>query len=331
MFIHRPDPLAPRGGSETPQRVFLSRRCWMQLAGLGAVGFAGGIGWRQWNSFSSGSDDQVLAAGHWSPESLHEYAAYYPAARDTQFEYGRAETPAAEAARYNNFYEFSRYKWCWKYVGDFRPEPWTLTVAGLCRTPLALDLAAFLRRFQSQLVERQYRHRCVERWAMAVPWTGVPLAAVLKAADPLAQATHVRFVSFHRPDEAPQQASGSEFPWPYSEGLTIAEAASDLTLLAVGVYGQPLLKQHGAPIRLVVPWKYGYKSIKSVERIELVGREPATFWSTLNPRAYPFESNVDPAVPRPWDQSHETVLGTGERRPTQKYNGYERWVAGLYG
>jgi sulfoxide reductase catalytic subunit YedY len=179
-------------------------------------------------------------------------------------------------------------------------------------------------------VERQYRHRCVERWAMAIPWTGVPLAALIKAADPLAQATHVRLMSFKRPEEAPHQGVSSEFPWPYTEGLTIAEAACELTLLAVGVYGRPLLKQHGAPLRLVVPWKYGYKSIKSVQRIEFVGKEPATFWSTLNPAAYPFESNVDPQVARPWDQSFETMLGTGERRGTEKFNGYGEWVAGLY-
>jgi len=330
MNIQLSDPLAPRGGSETPERVFWSRRRWLQVAGLGAVGAAAGLGYRQWNSFSSGDDDAVLAAGRWPPEAQRKYAAYYPADRDRRFEYGREETSPAEAARFTNFYEFSRFKWCWKYVGSFQPDPWTITIDGLCRTPLRLDLEQFHHQFRDDLVERQYRHRCVEKWAMAVPWTGLPLAEVLKAADPLAQATHVRFVSFHRPTEAPQQASGSEFPWPYTEGLTIAEATSDLTLLAVGVYGRPLLKQHGAPIRLVVPWKYGYKSIKSVERIELVGRQPATFWSTLNPRAYPFESNVDPAVGRPWDQSFEKLLGSGEQVRTAKYNGYERWVAGLY-
>ena len=165
---------------------------------------------------------------------------------------------------------------------------------------------------------------------MAIPWTGIPLATMLKAADPLDEATHVRFVSFNRPAEAAHQAVSGEFPWPYTEGLTIAEAMNELALLGVGVYGRPLLKQHGAPLRLVVPWKYGYKSIKSVERIELVSREPATFWSTLNPAAYPFESNVDPDVPRPWNQSSERMLGSDERFPTMKYNGYGEWVAGLY-
>src|SRR5262245_44747464 len=330
MFIHSPDPLAPRGGQETPEKVFLSRRSWLRVAAFGSAAAAGGIGYALWRQNASGRDDDVLAAGRWIPEAERKYAAYYPARRDEQFAYGRAETAAAEAARYTNFYEFSRFKWCWKYVGRFQPDPWMISVGGLCRNPLKFDLAQLHQQFQSDLIERQYRHRCVERWAMAVPWTGFPLAALVKAADPLAQATHVRFVSFNRPSEAPHQAEGGEFPWPYSEGLTIAEATNELPLLAVGVYGRPLLKQHGAPVRLVVPWKYGYKSIKSVERIEFVGREPATFWSTLNPDAYPFESNVDPRIPRPWNQSHETMLGTGEWRPTEKFNGYGQWVAGLY-
>jgi sulfoxide reductase catalytic subunit YedY len=330
MFIHQPDPLAPRGGTETPERVFLSRRRWLQVCGLGAGAAAIGGGYWAWQKFATGEDAKILAAGRWSPAAERKYAAYYPAHRDERFAYDRNETSPVAAARYTNFYEFSRYKWCWKYVGPFQPEPWTISISGLCQNPLKLDLEQFHRQFHAELVERQYRHRCVERWAMAVPWTGIPLAALLKAADPLARATHVRFVSFSRPSEAPHQAASSEFPWPYTEGLTIAEAMNELTLLAVGVYGRPLLKQHGAPIRLVVPWKYGYKSIKSVERIELIDREPATFWSTLNPAAYPFESNVDPGVPRPWDQSSERMLGSDERLPTLKYNGYGQWVAGLY-
>lgn len=329
MFIHQSNPLAPQGGQETPESVFLNRRRWMQLAGIGAGIAATGAGYWLWQGTTAGADDQVLAAGRWQPAE-DKYLAHYPATRDARFEYGREETNAAEAARYTNFYEFSRYKWCWRYVERFRPDPWTLTVDGLCRQPLKLDLEAVYRRFHANLVERQYRHRCVERWAMAVPWTGIPLAALLRAADPLAQATHVRLVSFERPEQATHQSTGDEFPWPYTEGLTIAEAQNELTLLATGVYGRPLLKQHGAPLRLVVPWKYGYKSIKSIERIELVAREPATFWNLLNPAAYPFESNVDPAIPRPWDQASERMLGSREQMATQKFNGYGAWVAGLY-
>lgn len=330
MFIHQPDPLAPRGGTETPESVFLNRRRWLRLAGLGVGAAAIGGGYLAWQKVADGTDQQVLDAGRWSAVAEQQYAAYFPAQRDGRFTYDRDETQPAAAARYTNFYEFSRYKWCWQYVDRFQPEQWTLSVSGLCRSPLKLDLEDFYRRFQKDLVERQYRHRCVERWAMAVPWTGIPLASLLKAADPLAQATHVRFVSFERPAVAPHQAAAGGYPWPYTEGLAIDEAMNDLTLLTVGVYGRPLLKQHGAPIRLVVPWKYGYKSIKSIERIELIGREPATFWATLNPAAYPFQSNVDPIIPRPWNQSHETMLGTGERRLTLKCNGYAKWVAGLY-
>ena len=326
MFIHEKDPLAPVGGRETPEKVFLSRRKWL-LAGGGVLAAAAGYGIY---GGLQGKDEEVIAAGRWTAEAEAKFGAFYPARRDKQFEYGRPQTSEVAAARHTNFYEFSSLKWCWKYVGPFQPEPWTISITGLCRKPLKLNLDEFYRRFQGEMVERQYRHRCVEKWAMAVPWTGVPLAAILKAADPLAQATHVRFITFERPGEAPNQAAKDEYPWPYTEGLTIAEATNELPLLAVGVYGRPLLKQHGAPIRVVVPWKYGYKSAKSIVAIELVGSEPATFWNTLNPRAYPFESNVDPDVPRPWDQSFERMLGSGEQRPTLKYNGYEKYVAGLY-
>jgi sulfoxide reductase catalytic subunit YedY len=327
MNIHAPRPHDPIGGTETPESTFHNRRQWLWAAGFGAASIAAGAAWRRW---SKGADDQVLAAGRWNADAEERLARHYPATGNPEFTYDRTETPAVEAARYTNFYEFSRFKWCWKYVGQFRPDPWTLVVDGLCRRPLSLDLDDLYRRFAPHYEQRQYRHRCVEKWAMAVPWSGIPLAAVLKAADPLAQATHVRFVSFDRPSEAPHRAGSDDFPWPYTEGLTLAEATSDLTFLALGVYGRPLLKQHGAPVRLVVPWKYGYKSAKSIVRIELVGREPATFWSTLNPLAYPFESNVDPAVPRPWDQSSERMLGSGQIVPTQKFNGYGKWVAAMY-
>lgn len=307
----------------------MPRRRWLRRAGvatgLSLLAGAGYWGWKQWQ----GSDRAVLRQSDSPSDVARELADHFPAPRDARFEYGRAETERAEAARYTNFYEFSRFKWCWRHVDAFQPLPWTLVVDGLCRQPLQLDLDDFHRRYADHLVERQYRHRCVERWAMAVPWTGIPLARLLRDADPLPQATHVRFVSFVRPEQAPQQLNDS-FPWPYTEGLTIREAMVDLTMLATGMYGQPLLKQHGAPIRLVVPWKYGYKSIKSIERIELVDRQPATFWSTLNPAAYPFESNVDPEVTQPWPQTHETMLGTGQVVATQKFNGYGQQVASLY-
>lgn len=321
---------APRDGSETPESVYLNRRRFVRAAGIvvgiGAVAGGGYLAWRRFQ----GSDDEVLAGGR--PEGLSrlELAGLYPAARDERFAYGRGETVEAAAARYTNFYEFSSFKWSWRLVEPFKSDPWTVTVDGLCRNPRKLDIDELILRHKQHLTERQYRHRCVETWAMAIPWTGFPLAELVKAADPLPNATHVRFVSFDRPEEAPGMASNAEYPWPYTEGLTLAEATNDLALLATGMYGHPLLKQHGAPIRLVAPWKYGYKSIKSIERIEFVDRQPATFWSTLRPEAYPFQSNVEPDVPRPWPQNRERMLGTNEEFETQLYNGYAEQVAGLY-
>jgi sulfoxide reductase catalytic subunit YedY len=253
----------------------------------------------------------------------------YPAEPNPQFlEVDRPLTEEAEAARYTNFYEFSSFKSVWHDVDDFKPVPWTLEVTGLVAKPRRFDLDDLLHRFP--LEERIYRHRCVEAWAMVIPWAGFPLAELLAKVEPLPEARFVRFVSFHRPAEAPHQKSTS-FPWPYNEGLTLAEATNDLTFLASGMYGHPLLKQHGAPIRLVVPWKYGFKSAKSIERIELTAEQPATFWNTVARHEYGFEANVNPAIPHPrWSQNSERMLGTGERRPTKLYNGYGEWVAHLY-
>lgn len=328
MFIHKRNEFDPIGGTETPEKIGLNRRRWLQIAGLGAAataGIGGYAAWRRWQ----GSDQEVTGTNAPETDWVQRLSKYFPADRDTRFTYGRAETDRSEAARYTNFYEFSSYKANWRYVDDFQPYPWQLTVGGLCRQPLTLDLDELHTQFSGGLVERQYRHRCVERWAMAIPWTGCPLAKLLLAVDPLPTATHVVFTSFNRPEQARQQAD-PDYPWPYTEGLTIPEAMNDLTLLATGMYGQPLLKQHGAPLRLVVPWKYGFKSIKSIERIDLIDHEPPTFWSTLNPAAYPFESNVDPEIPRPWPQHQERMLGSNEIFRTELYNGYGSYVADLY-
>lgn len=329
MFVHESNPLDPVGGRETPEHIALHRRKWLQAAGLGlgstVLSASGYFAWQMWQ----GSDADVINTNQTAPDWNQKLAAFFPAARDLRFGYGRAETDRAEAARYTNFYEFSSFKSTWRYVDHFRPYPWRLHIGGLCRQPLTLELDDFHRRFADTVVERQYRHRCVERWAMAVPWSGIPLATLLQAVDPLSTATHVRFTSFHRPEEAAQQAS-EQFPWPYTEGLTLPEAMNELAFIATGMYGKPLLKQHGAPLRLVVPWKYGFKSIKSIERIELIDHEPSTFWSTVDPAAYPFESNVDPRVPRPWPQHEEYMLGSKEVFTTQLYNGYAEYVAKLY-
>ncbi len=309
----------------TPESAVLSRRRWLKRVGLGTAGLAAasaGAGLWWWNA---GGDDDVLNAGKVSTP-----ADLFPAVRNARFELDRPLTSEAAAARYCNFFEFSSTKQVWRWVAPFQPVPWVLEVGGLVAKPQTLDIDDMLHTFAPFLEERVYRHRCVEAWAMAVPWTGVPLAALLRRVEPLPAARFVRFISFDRPDQASRQAD-ADYPWPYTEGLTLAEAGNELAFLAVGMYGHPLLKQHGAPVRLVVPWKYGFKSAKSIQRIELTAERPATFWNTLGPNEYDFTANVNPAKPHPrWSQATERMLGTGEVRPTQPYNGYGEWVAGLY-
>lgn len=252
----------------------------------------------------------------------------YPFPRNAEFEYGRPETARQEAATYTNFYEFTTSKQVFQYVDKFEPTPWSFRVEGLCRNPMTFDLDDIYQQFS--LEERAYRHRCVETWAMCVPWTGFPLKDLLLKVEPLAEAKFVRFETFMNPEVARTQTF-SEYPWPYSEGLTIDEAMNPLSLIATGIYGAPLPKQHGAPVRLVTPWKYGFKSIKSIVRIELTSEQPATFWNALNPQEYGFEANVEPEVPHPrWSQATEWMLGTRERYETVKYNGYGDYVAQLY-
>lgn len=306
----------------TPEGVVLSRRrLLLGGLGLGLIGAAGAVGWM----LRPGSDGEVLA-----PEQ--EEAAgrdLYPATPNAAYlDAGRPVTEEAEAARYTNYYEFSSTKSVWRYIDGFHPAPWKLEVGGLVARPRTYDIDDLIKRFT--LEERIYRHRCVEAWAMVVPWTGFPLAELLRAVQPLPGAKYVRFTTFQDAKMAPRTGSKS-YPWPYTEGLTLAEATNELTFLATGMYGHPLLKQHGAPIRLVVPWKYGFKSAKSLVKIEVTNQEPATFWNTLVPHEYDFTANVNPAIPHPrWSQESERMLGSDDRHPTQLYNGYGEWVAKLY-
>lgn len=307
----------------TPEAAGLSRRKWLWLA-AGGIGLSVG-GAVAYSYLRPGTDAEVLAPEQPTPPAKE----LYPAALDKRFaDADRPLTDETEAARYTNFYEFSSTKAVWRYVDAFQPLPWQVEVTGLVAKPMTYDIDDLVRSFPLQ--ERVYRHRCVEAWAMVVPWTGFPLAELLKKAEPLPGAKYVRFVSFNRPDEASHQRTRS-LPWPYTEGLTLAEATNELTLVATGMYGHPLLKQHGAPVRVVVPWKYGFKCAKSIQRIELTAEQPATFWNTLQPQEYDFEANVNPEVPHPrWSQQSERMLGTGERFPTKVYNGYGEWVGKLY-
>ena len=233
----------------------------------------------------------------------------------------RAMTDERVAAKYNNFYELTPEKDVWRYVDRLRTDGWTVEVTGLVSKPRTYSIDE-LNRFG--LEERVYRHRCVEAWSMVVPWRGFPLRKLLLASEPRHAAKFVRFIS--------QQVDGADprQPWPYVEGLRIDEAMHELTLVATGIYGHALPKQHGAPVRIVVPWKYGYKSPKSVVRIELVAGQPRTFWESLAPVEYPFESNVDPSRPHPrWSQATERLIGTWDVRRTLAFNGYDQ-VRALY-
>jgi sulfoxide reductase catalytic subunit YedY len=307
----------------TPESALRSRRQILKWLGIGGVTLGAGAALWWWRH--RGTNEEVLASGAVSGS----WDRFYPAAHDARFAVSdRRQTDEADAARYCNFYEFAGTKDIWRFVEPFQPYPWTVEVTGLVARPRTFDLDDLYREFP--LEERIYRHRCVEAWAMVIPWTGFPVSALLKKVLPRPEARYVRFTSFYRPQEAHSQ-QWPNVPWPYNEGLSLDEAMNELAFLATGMYGHPLLKQHGAPFRLVVPWKYGFKSAKSIVRIELTDQQPETFWNTLAPTEYGFEANVEPQVPHPrWSQRNERMLGTGEVRPSMLYNGYEEWVAHLY-
>jgi sulfoxide reductase catalytic subunit YedY len=244
-------------------------------------------------------------------------------------------TPKKDVTSYNNFYEFGAGKADpSSRSGAFRPEPWTLAVDGLVAKPRTFDLDD-LRGFP--LEERVYRMRCVEAWSMVIPWVGFPLHLLLDAVEPLGSAKYVAFETVVRPEEMPGQTGLFQpLPWPYVEGLRLDEARHPLAILAVGLYGRTLPNQNGAPVRLVVPWKYGFKGIKSIIRISLVEDEPVTSWKRMAPQEYGFYANVNPAVDHPrWSQAREIRIGEGgffspSRRDTLPFNGYADEVAGLY-
>ena len=307
----------------TPESHYLNRRHFLRqagIAGLGALAVATGCG-------GAPAEPAPRAAGIAPPDS---WKGLYPAPRSAKYTLDRALTDEKVAARYNNFYEFTTDKeGVAALAARFPYYPWQVEVAGLVKSPRTYDIDDILRMVPME--ERLYRHRCVEAWSMAVPWTGIPFAALIGKLEPLSGAKFVRLVSFHKPELAPGQAMQEWYKWPYYEGVTMAEATNELALLATGIYGHPLPMQHGAPIRLVTPWKYGYKSIKSIVKIEFVEKQPPTFWNDIAPAEYGFVSNVDPAIPHPrWSQATERLIDTGERIPTRPFNGYGEYVASLY-
>jgi sulfoxide reductase catalytic subunit YedY len=294
----------------TPEDVYKSRREFMKAVGVGAMGavatvLPGGNAWAQ----------DPFAAAKKSLLSVDEKV-------DPRTAYDRITT-------YNNYYEFTIDKeGVWKLSGGLKTKPWTVKVDGLVTKPGNYgveDLVNF-----NQLEERVYRHRCVEKWSMAIPWIGVSLSEVLKKVQPQPGAKFVEFTTVERPGEMPGLSSGV-LPWPYVEGLRMDEAMHPLTMMVVGLYGKVLPNQNGAPLRVHIPWKYGFKSGKSIVRIRLTDRQPRTTWAEANPPAYGFYANVNPMVDRPWNQSRERRLPSPfENRQTQIFNGYADQVASLY-
>ena len=247
---------------------------------------------------------------------------------NAKFVAGRALTDEKYATTYNNFYEFDETKSIWKEAQALKQRPWTIELAGLVKQPRTIGLDDLLKQVQTE--ERIYRHRCVETWAMTVPWSGFSLAQLLAIAEPLGSAKYVVFQS--AADKAAMPGLRSPYyPWPYTEGLAIDEAANDLAFMVTGLYGKPVPPQNGGPLRIALPWKYGFKSAKSIVKISFTEKRPETFWEGLNPGEYGFWANVNPAVSHPrWSQAREKLLGSGEMVPTQIYNGYGDFVAGLY-
>lgn len=243
-------------------------------------------------------------------------------------ELGDPSTSFERVTNFTNYYEFTTNKErVASLASNFSTEPWKVEVSGMVNNPKTYDIDD-LAKFEQE--ERIYRMRCVEGWSMVIPWVGFPLSKILNDVEPTSEAKYVRFQTVFRPDEMRGQHD-KNYPWPYTEGLRLDEAMHDLTILATGLYGKTLLPQNGAPIRLVVPWKYGFKSIKSIVRIDLVDIEPVSLWMKVSPQEYGFYANVNPEVDHPrWSQATERRIGEKESRKTLMFNGYEEEVAHLY-
>ena len=278
----------------TPEAVMLNRRGLMAAAGALSIG--GGV------------------EAHAQP--------------NPKFTAGRALTEEKYATTYNNYYEFNDSKNVVKQAQALPQRPWTIELKGMLKNPRTIDLDDLLKQVQTE--ERIYRHRCVETWAMTVPWTGFSLGQLLKIAEPLGDAKYVVFETASDKKNMPGIAS-PYYPWPYIEGLTMDEAANDLAFMVTGLYGKPVPPQNGGPLRIALPWKYGFKSAKSIVKITFTDKKPMTFWEGIQPSEYGFWANVNPAVSHPrWSQARERLLGSDEMVPTQIYNGYGEFVAGLY-
>jgi sulfoxide reductase catalytic subunit YedY len=294
----------------TPESAYLNRRTLLQGMGLAAIGGA-----------------LPLTAAR--AQDADPSAKLYPVARNATYTLDQPITDEKLATTYNNFYEFGSHKTIWRDAQKrLKVRPWTVKIDGMVDKPMELGIDDLLAKMP--LEERLYRHRCVEAWSMAVPYSGFPLKALVDLAQPRAGAKYLVMQTLSNPTMFPGQRE-FYYPWPYTEGLTMAEAVHELSFIATGLYGKPIVPQNGAPLRLATPWKYGFKHVKSIVSFSFSDKRPVTFWEKLIPQEYGFWANINPEVPHPrWSQATEKVLGREERVPTRLYNGYGEFVAGLY-
>ena len=310
MLIKRPDDI--KSSEITDKELYLNRRQFIRTASLGAAGLGSGL----------------LVPGLLGPMSEARGATKLTGVGKSAFSTDEPLTPLKDITSYNNFYEFGTGKSDpQRNSKDFKTRPWTVTVEGEVHKPKTFGIEELLK---MPLEERVYRMRCVEAWSMVIPWIGFELSHLIKAVEPTAKAKYIQFVTLHDPEQMPGQRRGV-LDWPYLEGLRIDEAMNPLAILGVGLYGEVLPNQNGAPIRVVVPWKYGFKSIKSIVKVRFVEKQPATAWNVAGPQEYGFYSNVNPTVNHPrWTQASERRIGDFFRRKTLMFNGYEEQVAHLY-
>ena len=293
----------------TDEKIFNSRRKILKNLALGSLFYAG----------MSSIPKNVLSQSN----------LYYPPKVNNLYKVNRPITKESDATTYTNFYEFGSSKNIWRRAAKLKTSPWTITIDGLVKKPLTIDIDDLLRKIGG-IEERVYRFRCVESWSMTVPWSGFSLNKILSLVEPSSDAKFIKFETFYEPDIAPGQKQ-KWYPWPYQEGITIDEAKNDLSFIATGIYGKKLPNQNGAPLRLVIPWKYGFKSIKSIVKISFVSSRPKGLWEKIAPAEYGFWANVNPQISHPrWSQSTEQQLGIEGRVPTVIYNGYGPQVASLY-
>jgi sulfoxide reductase catalytic subunit YedY len=318
MLIRIPKGWALPESAATPESVFQNRRRLLKTAAAGSILMAA-------PAALVGCDSEEEIAIKTAPDPS---AHHYPVDRNETVVLDREITAEEEATTYTNYYEFGSSKNIHARARNLPIRPWTVAVGGMVEKPMQLDIDDLLKKMP--LEERLYRHRCVEAWSMAVPWSGFPMRRLVEMAKPLSGAKYVKMTTFRNLKAAIGQRE-DWYPWPYVEGLTIEEATNELALLVTGIYGKPVPKQNGAPLRLAVPWKYGFKSIKGIVAIEFTDIRPVSFWERIQPREYGFWANVNPDVPHPrWSQATERLLGEGKRVPTQLYNGYGAFVADMY-